>query len=170
MLPVCTVVRYCSATDLKFKIFDNGAPVLPSGSSSLVVLQSCSDSANLFFFMYLSPLSSISASILVLDELVPCEYHCNASCCSSSCPGPRSIASYVSIGLLLAHLSYSTPTLLHLWESILRINLHLSSTIERDGLLVQFPASADSALHRRSSCSRFTQRFLQTWSKLFTPF
>ena len=36
-----------------------------------------------------------------------------------------------------------------LWESILRIKLHLSSTIELDGLLVQFPASADSAPHRR---------------------
>ena len=32
--------------------------------------------------------------------------------------------------------------------------LHLSSTIERDGLLVQFPASADSALHRRSFLAR----------------
>ena len=39
-----------------------------------------------------------------------------------------------------SHLLYST--LNALWESILCIKLHLSSTIERDGLLVEFPAIA----------------------------
>ena len=60
---------------------------------------------------------------------------------------------YVSIGLLLAHLLYSTPTcFLLLWESILRIKLHLQSTINSDGLLVQFALmrSDESALR---SCS-----------------
>ena len=48
----------------------------PSGRCSSVVLQSCSNSANLFFNMYLSPLPSISASILVLDELI--DFDCSS--------------------------------------------------------------------------------------------
>ena len=55
-----------------------------------------------------------------------------------------------SIGLVVLpeHLLYSTPNAL--WESILRIKLHLQSTIHPRWSLVQFPASADSRFRRSS--------------------
>ena len=49
-------------------------PLLPDGKSSLVVPQSCSNSAKLVYIMCLSSLSSISCSIPVLDELGAFEY------------------------------------------------------------------------------------------------
>ena len=64
-------------------------PLLPNGKSSLVVLQSCSNSANLFFNMHLIPLSSCSASILQMDELGAFEFslQCFPCQCSSLCSG-----------------------------------------------------------------------------------
>ena len=66
-------------------------PLLPTGSSSPVVLGLPWNSANLLFMYLTTTVSSFSASILVLDELVPCEYHCSLVCNAVLCVPVRSI-------------------------------------------------------------------------------
>ena len=84
-----------------FKIFDNGAPVLPSGRDSSVVLGLPWNSANPFFKYLTRPVSSISALILILDELI--DFDCSSSCSSLLVFRylDRSLRSYVSIGLVV---------------------------------------------------------------------
>ena len=60
------------------------------GENLLVVLQSCSNSANLFFIYSTTTVLSFSASVLVLDELI--DFNCSSVAMQwSSCSGNRSL-------------------------------------------------------------------------------
>ena len=124
-----------------------------SVGNGLVVLQIERDCANPFSNMYLSPLSSFSSLGALVGFLACFGYHTAVNKAVRLRVPVRSIASVQINRPCSSHLQYSTPNAL--WESILGIKLHLSSTIKLDGLLVQASAmalrSAESAL--RSSCT-----------------
>ena len=87
-------------------------------------------------------MSSFSAQILQMDELINFEYpHC--SCLAMQKPSCSGTINAFCDTIDWSCSSCTSSTRLRrllLWESILRIKLHLSSTIERDGSLVEFPA------------------------------
>ena len=68
-------------------------PLLPSGSSLLVVLQIQWDCANPFFMYLTTTVSSFSSIGAVFNVLVSCECHCNAFLPTAAPRVPVSIAS-----------------------------------------------------------------------------
>ena len=134
-------------------------PLVPSGGTFLLVLRSACNSANPFFNMYLMPLPSISALILVLDELV--DFDCSPFVAMqwSLCSG-NTIDRFSANRLLrmssCAPLVLDSECFLLLWESILRIKLHLHFTIKLRWPLVQF------ALRRSSTESNRLLRTLHS--------